>query len=156
MDILVCMYPLLLTYNYYDACGDNGGNSEYRDIRVNCIDNLHFLTTWWSTFGALTLMEKYGGLDNVPFYTFAKGGILLSMYSNSYREWIRNHMLEGVKEIAKKTQNITKTIIDEHFPSLNKYINTPNIPNTVNAKDKKDEPPNYGWFASSVNWFTQK
>lgn len=143
------MYPLFLTYNYYDAC-DNGGNS---DNRVYCIDNLHFLTTWWSTFGALTLMEKYGGLNNVPFYTFAKGGILLSMYSNSYREWVRNHMLEGVKEIAKKTQNVAKSIIDEHFPSLHKYIN---IANTVNPKDKKDDPQNYGWFASSVNWFTQK
>lgn len=136
MDLLLCTYPLFLTYNYYQTPIPNSDSDS----------ELPFLVAWWSTFGSLSLMENYAGLHNLPLYSFAKGGILLSMYSKDYRAWMMNHAFEGVKRIASEGKDVGLSIIDEHCPSLKQYVNLGN--NNNPGKDTS-------WF-EWVGWSKKK
>lgn len=133
MDLFICTYPLILTYQYYTI-------PEFKD-------NLEFLTIWWSSFGTFTLLEEYAGIDNLPFYTLLKGGILVSMYSSTYRESITKHTLDGVTIGLQKAKSTVKSIIDEHFPQMNEYIKIPD--------EQETQTPTQSWF-SWFSWFSRK
>ena len=142
MDILVCAYPLFLTYQYYVT-------------PTSTTDDLEFLAVWWSSFGTITLLENYAGLDNIPLYSFLKGGILLSMYSSSYREWLTGNALQGITSGLKKAKQTTISIVDEHFPKVKEYIKL----DTEQEGDSSANGSNgssgsngwFGWLSSRKN-----
>lgn len=136
MDIIVCIYPLYLTYQEYIQPADSG---QPTIPTQSDLDNLSFLTVWWSTFGTFSLLEQYAGLSSLPFYSFSKAGILLTMYSTNYRKWVTEKTLEGVSFMTKKGQDIGISVIKEHWPNVTKYIK-------LDGEKDKDEQKN-GWFS---------
>ncbi len=132
MDILLCSYPLWLTYEYYSLQTTNNLDK----IDVN--SRLSFLVAWWATFGTLGIAENYAGISAFPFYTLLKGGVMVSMYSKSYRDWITQNALSGALVGTEKVKSIGLSIINEHSPQFNTYINY------------KKEDVKKGWFSG---WF---
>ena len=107
MDLFVCAYPLYLTHQFYVD-------------QTNTV-NLPFLTIWWSTFGAITLGENYANINGFPFYWMIKSGVLFSLYSSDYREWLTKNALSTISVASNKVKDGVVKIVDEHFPML---INT--------------------------------
>ena len=133
MDILISAYPLYLTYGY---CLDQSEAT-----------NLPFLTIWWSSFGILTLGENYAGIDRFPLYWVVKSGVLLSLYSSEYRDWVTTYALKGVVNVGSTVKNGSVKIINEHFPSVKKYVN---IDGNDQDHNNNREKLSKGWFS---NWF---
>ena len=128
MNIILCSYPLFLTYQR--LLPSLSQESDYSPIDK---ENLEFLLTWWSSFSSLTLLEQYAGIDNLPLYSLSKSGLLLFMYSSTYRKWFTHNVLYGAAAATEKGKNITLSIIDEHFPIAKQYIDL------YHREHKKDE-----------------
>jgi hypothetical protein len=137
MDAIVCTYPLFLTYQYYTAPNLH----EYKE-------NLEFLAVWWSSYGTINLLEQYAGVSNLPFYSFIKGGVLLSMYSSTYREWLTKHAVKGITHGIDKAKTTTLSIIDENFPRIKEYIKFQESDNTDNINNESSVQS--GWFSKWV------
>ena len=136
MDLLICAYPLFLTHQYY------------ADMRNTT--NLPLLTVWFSTFTVISLAENTLNIDNLPFYWIIKPGVMLSLYSSNYREWLTQNALSTVTSAGNRFKNAALTIIDEHFPAIKQYIPTISTQNNPNNPNESNVRTNNGWFGG---WF---
>mgnify|MGYP000551362824 CR=1 FL=1 len=129
MDLLVSAYPLYLTHQYYST---------------QATEHLPLLSVWWSSFGVISLAEKYASIDNIPFYWITKTGVLLALYSSEYREWLQKHVLTTASSLGYKIATSTSKIIDEHFPIVKEYIKL-KLPNDTSDKTSVSQ----GWFSGT-------
>ena len=142
MDLLICTYPLYLTHQYY---GDQTDNT-----------NLPFLAVWWSTFGAITLAENYANIDGFPFYWVIKSGVLISLYSSDYREWLTKNALSTVAVAGNKIKDGVVTIVDEHFPTVKKYIKLDKNTDSSDQNQNQNNRLSRGWFSGIYGLFGNK
>ncbi len=117
LDILLCMYPLYLTMDYYGTL--TGANTKKVPQEIQTVS---FLVVWWSSFGILKLLEANFGVTNIPFYSIIKIVMLTGLFSADYRKLVVNNTLQFTGYIVRTSQRFMFPILNEHFPALNKYI----------------------------------
>jgi hypothetical protein len=129
MELLVCLYPMYLTHQYYSNQSETV--------------NLPFLAVWWSTFGTISLAENYANINHLPFYWILKSSVLLSLYSSDYRKWLTENALSTVAVAGDSLKKGIIKITQEHFP---KMLTTEHV-----EKSEKTKVSNtIDWFSSWV------
>lgn len=108
MDLIVSIYPLYVTYCFYTNTNDHSNNIERAQ------SNEQFVTTWWTTFGLLTLLEKYSGFGSFPYI---KNGCLFIIYSDEYRRKLVDITLNTIHFFVSHVKTRCVRTINEYYQS---------------------------------------
>lgn len=93
IETIILIYPTINTL-YYFTQRVQKEKTTYEPREV------HFIATWWSMYGILTITEKLTLINYLPLYSIMKMGLLGALCFDEYQKLILQKISEGTFHIT--------------------------------------------------------
>lgn len=88
-------------------------------------------------------------------YIFIKSALMLSLYSDTYREEVISSILKGSARCVNWSLKALGSVIDERFPGVKKYINVTEwqIQTNESESERERESKQKSYMTTMLGWW---